>query len=100
MDFFLTTLSRVHARCGPLMEEAMSGHASAGVEDVARIAREVFKAQSGTLGKKALCLTEIINRLANPTTHEVDVDVVLDLVMDAWQEQRSKDEVEVQVWKF
>lgn len=67
-DFFLCALSRVHARCGALPDEALEGSSKVSVEIMTHIARDMFKTRAGELANKALMLTDTLTNLADRTT--------------------------------
>jgi hypothetical protein len=71
VDFYLATLSRIHASCGPLVQEALAGNSQAPVEELAKIARAMFKGRSEYLCESAMSITDRLRKVADMRTQQV-----------------------------
>ncbi|NJR42648.1 MAG: hypothetical protein HC767_08240 [Akkermansiaceae bacterium] len=69
-DFFLAALSRIHSMCGPLIQEALAGNSLAGVEDLAKVARSMFKGSSEYLCEGAMSITDRLRKVADPRSQQ------------------------------
>jgi hypothetical protein len=70
VDHFLNTLSRLHAECGPLVQDAFVGHTLCDCEKLSKIARAMFKGDSEGMAPAVLSLSDRIRRMAD-TSHMV-----------------------------
>ena len=70
-DFFLAALSRIHSMCGPLIQEAFAGNSFAGVEELSKVARSMFKGTSEYLSEAAMSITDRLHKVADPRSQQV-----------------------------
>lgn len=70
-DFFLAALSRIHSMCGPLIQEAVAGNSFAGAEELAKVARSMFKAANDCLCEAAMSVTDRLFKVADPRSQQV-----------------------------
>ena len=70
VDFFLAALSRVHSMCGPLIQEAFAGNSFAGVEELAKVARSMFKGTSEYLSEAAMSISDRLHKVADPRSQQ------------------------------
>jgi hypothetical protein len=57
--------------CGPLIQEALAGNSVAGVEELAKVARFMFKGTSEYLCESAMSITDRLRKVADPRSQQV-----------------------------
>eukprot|EP00892_Ulva_mutabilis_P002273 jgi/Ulvmu1/12046/UM083_0059.1 len=90
-DFYCATLSRVHASCGPLLQEALSGSSKCDVEALANVAKAMFKGRTEHLCEPAMAIAERLRKSADTAARQLNLDLCLHIMMEVWLEQREKD---------
>lgn len=71
VEFFLGALSRIHAACGPLIEESLKGFCQVDVSLLSRVARTMLKSRTDSLCEASLSFSERLAKLADRRTNQV-----------------------------
>ncbi|GMH37222.1 hypothetical protein BSKO_05095 [Bryopsis sp. KO-2023] len=94
VDFFMAMISRIHARAGVLLTEATEGSSEVQVLTLGRIFREIFR---GSVAPEVSNLSDrLFSLVGRDESNPIDLDIAIELAMEAWMVQRGRDEAQVQ----